>query len=571
MHPRKDLELLAPAGTLPAFETAVTNGADAVYIGAPAFNARDLAPHFTPAEVAGMADYGHRHGVKVYAAMNSLITQADFPAALETLALFSEIGIDAVIIQDLGLAFLAKKHFPTLRLHASTLMAAHNSMAVRQLASMGFARIVLARELPISELRAIREKSSVELEVFVHGALCFGISGLCLLSSFLGGKSGLRGRCVQPCRRRYTWAGRGKDAPAGYLLSMNDLCAIGLLPELRAAGISSLKIEGRMRSEAYVAAVVAGYRLAIDAAPGDDQALTAARERVASAMGRKLSTGFFCGTQGLISPHHSGNTGLFLGKIKRATAGRISLTIQQDLALGDRLRIHHEGSGERDGFTIKELWVNEVKTDQARGGQEATIAAPEAAAAGDSVYRVDTRERRTRTTRIRPASSKLITQLTAKMRQKRTAIEQAEAVPAGQPKPTARPTAISWWLKVDGDRKRIMNCLALRPSGLIVVLSRPALEWLRNSRSKPGKLPVMVALPPVIFENDLAFYERAIATLVRSGYRLWQVANIGQIPLFSPRRVPTLAGASPRCGPCPRWASRQTPLQPGPCTRRRRR
>ncbi|MDH3360181.1 MAG: U32 family peptidase, partial [Desulfobulbaceae bacterium] len=176
------LELLAPAGTIEAFEAAVSAGADAVYIGAPSLNARALARHFVMAEIAAMVDHAHKHGVKVYVAMNSLMKEEDIPTATQTLAAFEHLGVDALIIQDLGLYRLARNHFPQLRLHASTLMTAHNSAAVRQFTEMGYQRVVLAREMTLSEIGAVHQQNKVELEVFVHGAMCFSYSGMCLFS-----------------------------------------------------------------------------------------------------------------------------------------------------------------------------------------------------------------------------------------------------------------------------------------------------------------------------------------------------------------------------------------------------
>jgi len=288
---RSTPELLAPAGNVEVFEAAVAAGADAIYIGAPSLNARALARNFSWPEVAAMIDHGHRHGVKVYTAMNSLMKEAEIPLAVETLASFEALKIDGLIIQDLGIYHLARTHFPKLRLHASTLMGAHNSLAVRQFERMGFSRVVLARELTLEEIAAIRKQSGVELEVFIHGALCFSYSGLCLFSSFLGGKSGLRGRCVQPCRRRYIWQGQGKGPQSGYFFSMNDLEGIDSLARLREIGVSSFKIEGRMRSAHYVANVVRAYRIAIDGSGSESMA--EARSLLGQAMGRKTTAGYF--------------------------------------------------------------------------------------------------------------------------------------------------------------------------------------------------------------------------------------------------------------------------------------
>ena len=272
------MELLAPAGGFPAFEAALEQGADAVYVGAPGFNARALSRDFTFAEIGSMIGQAHRQGVKLYIAMNSLVKEAEIPQLLEALSCLEQLRPDALIIQDLGLLYLARTWFPTLPLHASTLLSVHNSLAARELTRLGFERVVLARELTISEMAEIQRQSGAEIEVFVHGAMCFSYSGLCMFSSLHGGKSSLRGQCVQPCRRHYSWLQSGKgERPGGkkkssrYLFSMNDLCGVDVLPALREAGVSCLKIEGRMKSAQYVANTVAAYRMALDSIDESDE------------------------------------------------------------------------------------------------------------------------------------------------------------------------------------------------------------------------------------------------------------------------------------------------------------
>jgi putative protease len=291
----KKPELLAPAGSINVFARAIEAGADAVYIGAPALNARALAKDFTFAEIAAMIDFAHKKGAKLYLAANSLLKENEIPQTLKTLAILDALKPDALIIQDLGLYHLCKRYFPQLRLHASTLLGAHNSLAVRQFKNMGFERVVLARELTVKEIHSIARSSNVELEVFIHGALCFSYSGMCLFSSYLGGKSGLRGRCVQPCRRRYQWKQKGEKQ--GYYFSMNDLSGIDLVHKLKSAGVSSFKIEGRLRSAQYVSSVVKAYRMVIDADSGDKNIIANARELLNQSMGRKPARD--------ISAHHS--------------------------------------------------------------------------------------------------------------------------------------------------------------------------------------------------------------------------------------------------------------------------
>ena len=392
---RKKPELLAPAGTINVFEGAVEAGADAVYIGAPALNARALSRNFSWAEIGAMIQFAHGRGVKLYLAANSLLKESEIPLALDTLAILDALKPDALIIQDLGLYHLCKKYFPQIRLHASTLLGAHNSLAVRQFKNMGFNRVVLARELTIKEINSIARSSNVELEVFIHGALCFSYSGLCLFSSYLGGKSSLRGRCVQPCRRRYHW--EQKKGKPGYFFSMNDLSGIDLINRLKKAGISSFKIEGRLRSAHYVTSVVKAYRMVIDADRGDKKIIENARQLLQQAMGRKTSKGYFSTVEEkkLISPYHSGNIGIYLGQAGKGTgSGKVVLELKQSLQVGDRLRLHQEDTGERVPFTVRNMILRGRKTSKANSGSHITLEVPALVKKGDSLFKVDSRKAR---------------------------------------------------------------------------------------------------------------------------------------------------------------------------------
>jgi len=386
-------ELLAPAGTAEAFFAAVEAGADAVYVGAPGFNARALARRFSWEEIAAMTDYAHRRGVRLYCAANSLVREDETAPAREMLHMIAGLGVDAVIVQDMGLARLARQEFPDLRLHASTLTCAANSIRVGFLARQGFARVVLPRELSLEEIELIAAAtgSRVELEVFVHGAMCYSYSGLCLFSSYQGGRSGLRGRCVQPCRRRFSWRSGG----GGYLFSMKDLDASSLIHRLAAAGVGSFKIEGRMRSATYVETVVRAYRMILDAPAGDKKTLREAAGLLASAMGRPGNSGYLLGERGaggLINWRSSGNTGIPLGRTMNS--GRnVRLRLKTGIAAGDRLRLHREKSGERTSFTLRSLRCGGRETAEAPGGSEVVLTLPVAAAAGDSLYLVDRRGR----------------------------------------------------------------------------------------------------------------------------------------------------------------------------------
>lgn len=262
---RSKPELLAPAGSMAALVAAVQNGADAVYLGMGDFNARHSAGNFSAGQLAEAVRYCHARGVRVHVTLNTMIREDELSALRRAIESVAASGADAVLVQDFGVARAVRAIAPGLALHASTQMAAHNRAGVEFLARNGFARAVLAREMSLPEIQACADLG-IELEAFVHGALCVSCSGQCLFSGMVGGRSGNRGRCAQPCRMRY----RMEDAD-GYLLSTKDLCALGALDDLREAGVDSFKIEGRLKRPEYVAAVTAAYRAAIDrpAAPRD--------------------------------------------------------------------------------------------------------------------------------------------------------------------------------------------------------------------------------------------------------------------------------------------------------------
>ena len=253
----KRMEVLAPAGGSEQLLAAVRCGADAVYLGAKGFNARRNAENFDEGTLPETVAFCHARGVRVHVTLNTLVTDAEMDALDEEIRAIARSGADAVIVQDLAVAARVREICPQLQLHASTQMALHNAQGVLQAEALGFSRVVLARELSIAEIRRIREKTSIELETFVHGALCMSVSGACALSSMLGGRSGNRGLCAQPCRLDF------RAGERGYALSLKDLCAFEHLQALADAGVCSLKIEGRMKRAEYVAAAVTACRQAL--------------------------------------------------------------------------------------------------------------------------------------------------------------------------------------------------------------------------------------------------------------------------------------------------------------------
>lgn len=256
----KDFELLVPAGNLEILKGVIESGADAVYVGGSMFGARAYANNFTEEELLEAIDFAHLRGVKVYLTVNTLIKNSEFSKLYDYLLVYYKRGLDAVIVQDLGVVKAIHEYFPSMEIHTSTQMTVTGADGVRFLSQFGVTRVVMAREVSLAEMKRIHEETGMELEAFVHGALCYSYSGQCLFSSILGGRSGNRGRCAQPCRLPYTVEGK-KDE---YILSLKDMCGIKALDKLHDAGVYSLKIEGRMKQLEYACGVVKYYRSYID-------------------------------------------------------------------------------------------------------------------------------------------------------------------------------------------------------------------------------------------------------------------------------------------------------------------
>jgi len=293
---------------------------------------------------------------------------------IDIMAVVEAIGIDAVILQDMGVWRLARRHFPGLELHASTQLTIHNTAGVRMAEQLGFSRAVLARELSLEEISLIRSSTNLDLEHFVHGAHCFSLSGQCSFSSWLGGMSGNRGRCAQPCRRRYQH--KGKD---GYYFSPNDLSAIDLLPELAEAGVMSFKIEGRMKSAEYVANVVQAYRAVLDAAEAErPAAIAVAKELLKESFGRLPTRGFLPGNDptDMVNPGVHGATGRLIGSVSHCQGGLLSFVPRDDVHLGDRLRVQPATDKPGTAFTIRDLRLAGKPVNRAGGGERVEVGCP---------------------------------------------------------------------------------------------------------------------------------------------------------------------------------------------------
>lgn len=345
---KKIPELLAPAGSMEAFFAAVAAGADAVYLSGKQFGARKFAQNFSDEEIEGVITYAHARGVRVYVTVNTLVHDRELPGVAAYLVRLYAMGADAVLVQDPGVAALAHEIVPGLVLHASTQLTIHNAEGVRWAHGMGFSRVVLARELSLAEVEAIAlatADTGVGLEVFLHGALCYSYSGQCLLSSVIGGRSGNRGMCAQPCRKRYSLVAAGVDnygRPTGlhdvplqekYLLSPKDLCTYREIPRLVNSPVASLKIEGRMKSPEYVAIVVSTYRRALDAATAGTFVPDKAAERdLMLAFNRGFTRGYLFGDRHgkLMGRDRPDNRGLCIGTVARYDRSRGTVTVSPD-------------------------------------------------------------------------------------------------------------------------------------------------------------------------------------------------------------------------------------------------
>jgi putative protease len=391
-------ELLAPAGSWESFVAAVENGADAVYLGGKRLNARQSAGNFDDQEIARAIEYAHVRGVRVYVAVNILLDDRELPEALEFLQFLQQNGADAAIIQDLGLVRLARKVVPELPLHASTQMTVHSLPSVLALKEAGLSRVILARELSLEEMEEIIRGSGVEIEAFIHGALCVCYSGQCLMSSLIGGRSGNRGRCAQPCRLPYILVDRkgctlADPGTAGsYLLSPRDLNMSKNMPDLAASGITSLKIEGRMKRPEYVATVVRVYHRLLDrAAAGGDFYLSPDEARdLTQIFNRDFTTGYFYGRPGpeLMSYKRPNNRGLFLGRVKgyNKTLRLVEISLDEVLRVGDGIEVWITAGGRTAG-EVNRIFVGNEPVQRAPAGSVVLLDIPGRVFTGDRVFK----------------------------------------------------------------------------------------------------------------------------------------------------------------------------------------
>lgn len=388
-----EIELLSPVGDFECLKAAVQNNADAVYFGADLFSARASAKNFNLAELEQAIKYCKIRGVKTNLTLNILIKDNEISDAFNLAKKAYEFGIDAIIVQDLGLAKQLIKAFPDLPIHGSTQMSVHNLQGALELQELGFKRVVLSRELSIEEIEYITQNIDIEIECFIHGALCISYSGQCLFSSMIGGRSGNRGKCAQGCRLPYELIeNESKVLDKGYLLSPRDLCSLDYIPRLLACGVKCLKIEGRMKNPEYVAIVTRIYRKYIDLAKSGEPYIIDKKDK--TDLLQAFNRGNF--SDGHLNPHPNqdlifkekpNNMGLLIGHISKynSSKGLLTLSISQPLKIGDTVSLEKETGT----YTISELMSNNNNLKEAKPGDYVTIGRMKGKIeVGDKVYKM---------------------------------------------------------------------------------------------------------------------------------------------------------------------------------------
>lgn len=333
---RKKPELLLPAGNAESFFAALQAGADAVYLGLSQFNARARASNFNQFQFISILKEAKKRKVLVYVTLNTVIKNSETGMLIEYLHFLNEAGADGIIVQDWGVYYIAKRYFPKLKIHASTQMGVHNSVGTKFLAEKGFHRTVLARELTLKELETVVKRSAIETEVFVHGALCYSFSGMCLFSSYTGGRGSNRGMCAQPCRREYDDKNRKK-----FLFNLKDNQLLEYIPKLTEMGVSGLKIEGRLKSGEYTYRVGLAHRMALD----DETKIQPALQSLEMDFGRQKTSYFFGGDVKLAISEET-STGIYLGRVEKVSGNKILISSSMPIEPRYRLRILGQAAAE---------------------------------------------------------------------------------------------------------------------------------------------------------------------------------------------------------------------------------
>jgi putative protease len=501
----KKIELLAPAGTTEALNAAMASGADACYLGVKDFNARMRGVNFSYGQLEAAVKAAERHNKKIYVTVNTVVYERELERLASLLNFLNSLPVHAVIVQDFGTMQLVRKNFTAMRLHISTQAAAASSAAVNFFYRLGAERVVLARELTLTEIAKIRERTQCEIEVFCHGSLCVSYSGLCLFSSYLGGASANRGRCSQSCRRRYI-----SKNEEGNFFSSKDLQAVRHIPELMRIGVDSLKIEGRMKSAEYVAAVTAAYRYVIENADDSERAVAHAEALLKSDFARRKTQFFFAErfSKDFIDSRNTAAVGLFLGTVVKRHE-QFFVYSEQRLAESDAIRLQRPDDSWRTAVRLDSDSITGegcyIKTEGVREGDHAYLYAQKAQRYPAFIPR-----------RVKSETSSLppVKFLPAQ-------IQKQHRLPEGN-------------IIVTLDPEAAIKLNALNPAMFWIELNKNSMKFLRSNKSflPLKKEKTALYLEPFVAEERVESLDAAFETLIKMGFTHFVVNNVAHIELL---------------------------------------
>ncbi|MDR2864542.1 MAG: U32 family peptidase [Spirochaetaceae bacterium] len=536
------IELLAPAGNSEALDAAIACGADAVYLGLKNFNARLRSTNFAYSQFEGLLKNLHRMKRKVYVTVNTLFVERERDRIYQLLKYLAQIGTDGIIVQDFGVLKITSECFPSLKIHSSTQMNIASSRACNVLSKHTVSRVVLARELSLEEIKAIRAKTNIELEVFVHGALCVSASGLCLFSSFLGGKSANRGMCTQACRRLYS---AGDES--AYYFSPLDLQLLEKLPDLAAAGVNAVKIEGRMKSAEYVGNVVGAYRRVIDRIYETDnrelidETIKEAKDNLRNDFAREKTLFHFeeNNPELYLKPGTDGGTGIKLGlikKVKEGDDGHFALIENSEItpAVGDSIRLHKTDDSERKTHKLSSLIAGSEQEKQPYSSYWIDI--PDGFRTGDSVYLIQRKSLSQRYPSIVPRD------LSPYKRQ--PGRDNAPFLALQTEKKARFPEGLYVCVEHIEDFYVVQS---IKPAFVILSLnSKNAARLINNKNPLPFKSEQTILNLDPFFNEDKDFDMTGnIEKLIERGYKAYIVNNLAHISLLSAKQkgLSLIAGA----------------------------
>ena len=558
------VELLAPAGNIESLEAAIGEGADAVYLGLKSFNARLRTTNFAWNEFEAAVETLHRQHKKIYVTVNTVCEERETERLYRFLSYLNDVGPDGLIVQDFSVMRMAQEFFPNLELHASTQMNVESSNAVKLLQNNGIKRMVLARELGLDEITKIKKETGAELEVFVHGALCVSESGLCLFSSFLGGKSANRGMCTQACRRFYKAEVPGGEK-SGYYFSPCDLQLIDQIPSLIEAGVDSFKIEGRMKSAEYVGSVVAAYRYVIDHYKEDKKGAIATGKRILSSDFARSKTTYWYGfnsldegvsnaAQKILNPDQAGGTGIYLGKIAsiKSPSKELSIAIRETLPddasieqknfklatlkggsyepdPGDSIRIHRQDDTGRSSHKIKTVEIDEENNKR-------WIDIPDGFKVGDEVYLLQIKAVSKRYNRVLPNDISKF-----RKQPKDEVLPILDLTPVKEKELSYFPEGIYAQVSSISD---IFAVQGLNPVRLILEYnSETSYDLLNHKTVLPfSKKQIFISLDPFCSAAQEDQLTNELELLIQDGYKNFVVNNLAHIQILKNKKVNMIGG-----------------------------